>query len=650
MTTVSIDFETRSTVDLRKTGVYPYAQHGHTGIWCMAWALDDEEKVRLWTPDQPFPEELTELIEEGCELRAWNAQFERVMWTHKMRQYGAPMPTLEQWVDTAAEAGAMALPRSLDECARVTGIVQQKDTSGYQLMLRMARPRSMMGTEPVWWDRDTSKKERLFAYCMQDVRVERNLAKILRPLSPEEREVYLLDQRINDRGVGLDAELVTAALEIVDEGLERANLTLNELTKGEVSGVSKVNDLRIWVNKRVEAEVVSLNKASTRDLLESDLSADVREALELRAEAGRTSTAKLKAMLEAVCDDNRIRGMLMYHGANTGRWSGRLVQPQNLPRGDIDDAESMIPLILERQYDRIDLHHPPIVVVSSLLRRMFRAGPGHVLLGADYSQIEARVLAWLAGQQDLVELFASGGKVYEHMAGRIYNVPTEEIKKGSDERQLGKATVLGCGFGMGGPKFKDTAKVQYGLDLTDEFAKHVVDTYRAANPKVVDWWWKLNDAALHAVHKPGEIVTAGACRFTSRGGYLILKLPSGRLLHYARPKIVDRPTPWGDVKASVVVEAVNSFTRRWSERNLYGGLLAENVVQATARDIMAAAMLRLDRHGYPVILTVHDEIVTEPLAAKARPEDFLRLMTELPTWAAGCPVAAETWIGERYQK
>lgn len=369
MQTLSIDFETRATVDLKKTGVYPYAEHKDTDIWCMAWAFDDEEPV-IWTPGMPLPARIITHIEAGGEIRAWNAQFERVIWGKIMvPRYGAPAVRMSQWVCTAAEAAAMSLPRSLDQAAIALGLKERKDTEGYSLMMRMTRPRSVQadGT-PIWWEIE-ERKQRLYAYCIQDVKVERAAKKCLHRLPAREREVYLLDQEMNDRGFPIDLALVDAAQALVDEGIERANITLSQLTGGEVEKVTQTQQIKEWMG----APKQSLAKAAVAELLESDLDPAIRKVLGVRAEAGLTSVKKLKAMRHYACADGRARGLMMYYGATTGRWSAKGIQPHNFPRGEVPDIESFIPEVMSGRYDFINMIEHPIVVVSALLRSMLTA-------------------------------------------------------------------------------------------------------------------------------------------------------------------------------------------------------------------------------------------------------------------------------------
>ena len=639
---LSLDFETRSVLDLRKTGVHKYAQHKHTDVWCLAWALDDGP-INIWQPCEEVPADMLYHLVQGGNVRAWNAAFERTIWNSILvPRYGFPVLHDYQVYCTAAQAAAMALPRSLDQAAAALGTPVQKDKEGASLMLRMARPRRMEGDTPVWWD-VPDRVARLIEYCKTDVEVERMIAAKLRPLGATERQVYLLDQRINDRGVMLDKRLVNACLEVVDKTVEKANLKLSELTGDDDLKVSNTGRLRQLLG------VETLAKAAVTDLLNTELSEVDREILLIRQEAGKSSTAKLHAMLEACCDDGRIRGLLLYHGASTGRWSGRLVQPQNFPRGLDVSIEDAIDATLFGDVDLIDmLFGPPMEVVATLLRPCLTAAENHTLVAADYAAIEARVLAWLAGEDELVETFRSGGDVYKVMASKIYGVAPSDIDK--PQRQMGKMAILGCGYGMGAAKFVAACKLMAGIEIDDDTAKDVVAKYREANGRIVALWRAMENAAVKAVQTPGVVQWVnGKVRFIVKHNFLWMVLPSGRPLAYAQPRVMMEPMPWGGEKPVLYFNGVG-LNRQWGRQNTYGGKLTENLVQAVARDLLAEAMLRLDSRGYKLILSVHDEVVAEVKDEISSPQEFEKIMCELPEWADGCPVNAEGWVGKFYRK
>lgn len=684
MSVLSIDFETRSTVDLKKCGVYVYAEDPSTEILCMAYSFDGEEPGLLTDLDLDSPADdeakrrIYQHISAGGEIRAWNAMFERVIWGEIMSHLSWPEPNLEQWHDTAAEAAAMALPRALDQCARVLGLKVRKDDEGYKLMLKMCKPRKPTKEEkkqyagmdmPVLWHDSPADRERLGLYCCQDVRTEQAVAPRVRRLSTREREVYLLDQHINDRGVSLDVALVHAAQAIVEEGTRRANDELDELTAGAAT-VTTPEAIRKWM-AAAGVETENLQKATVRDLLAGEggeLPESVRRVLELRSVTAKTSNAKLAAMLNTVCRDGKVRGMLLYHGASTGRWSGKLLQPQNFPRPAVEKVERFIQLVMENQFDLIESQEPALVVISSMLRSMLIASEGRRFLSGDFAQIEARIVAWLAKQQDLLDLFARGGKVYETMAAYIYKCAVEEIKNPSERRTVGKESILGSGFGMGWEAFQKNVKLKTGIDLTDEEAQSAITGYRELYPLVVELWKDFQNAAMRAVENPGTIERAGrngCIKFVVRGPWLWVVLPTGRVLAYAMPKIQEKEPPWSikarakareagepepvrQMKKTVTCMGVNGVTRQWERFHTYGGFWCENITQAIARDLMADAMLRAEDAGYECAMTVHDEIVADTDSGSL--QEFLKIMRVVPEWASGLPVAVDGRENVRYGK
>lgn len=656
---IHLDFETRSPAPLSKTGHYAYAFDFDTDVWCMAWAYPEGE-VNLWLPGDPIPEEFYE-----AELHGWNVSFERIIWNVVMvRQHGARKIPLERWYDTAVDAAALALPRGLGDAATVLGLGVEKDMDGRRLMLQMSRPRT---TDPyTWWD-DDDRKERLFAYCRRDVEVERAIAKALKPISSREREVYLMDQRMNDRGILIDVPLVEACQDLMETSRAIVQQELEDLTDGKVDAVTKTARMIEWA-KEHGVVLPNLQKDTVRDILlqdDDDLPKDVRQVLQLRQDHGKSSVAKLEALRYYAGPDNRARGMVLFHGASTGRWSGKGPQPQNLPRPSLhpSELEAARGMVLTGSYSDIERTFGPVpIVISSLLRSCFRAGPGKVLRGADYAQIEARVLAWIAGQQDLVDLFASGGKVYEEMASFIYGIPVDEVGKDSFERFIGKNTILGAGYQMGAKTFMVQTQRQSGVVLEKEQALQAIRGYRNKNAAIAQFWYEINGAATDAVYYPGERFTCGRddlIEFIVKGSFLWCVLPSKRLLAYALPQVEEVTVTYEELETgeektftteSVTFCGVNSTTKRWERRPAYGGLWTENVVQAMARDLLASAKLRLEAAGYSPVLTVHDEVVTEDRIGFGSIEEMEHLMTTLPRWATGLPVSVEAWQGERYRK
>jgi len=919
--TVSIDFETRSAVDLRKTGVYKYAADPSTDIWCMAYKAPWSDDVLVWQPGDERDTYLEDWIMAGGLLSAWNANFERTIWNEIMvSRYQWPATRIKQWRCTMAQASAMGLPRSLGQAAAVLGVEEQKDKTGAALMLRMARPRKVNADGSYTWWNTKDKVDALVAYCRQDVRTELSVAEVLNEMPDSERRLYQLDQRINDRGVKVDRDLIERVSKLANSASENIDAEIKRLTNGQVKAATNAMDLTAWL-RGYELNVTSVDKQTVARMLSIEgLHPIIKQVLKLRQDGAKSSTAKYDAMLNAADADDRMRGLLMYHGAATGRWSGKLVQPQNFPRPQKKQDELDAIIAKLKADEDVSEHGAGTVIASDLLRSMLIAEDGHRLMFADYSAIEARVLAWMAGQNDLVETFRKGGDVYKDMASAIYNKAVDAIS--DDERQVGKMAILGCfeedtlvltergwqpilylttqdrvwdgeewvthqgvvyqghkevhrvngvgatpdheiltehgwqewqkvhtnhsllksalslvnlpsvsglttnvhgiraanalagglaslidtiscavnrpvatiarsvslalrrrniaamqalfpmtftangystayprafnvvrtqatlagnttanevsrytrngyeterrfsltfshlmggiyriwnwtastttraisraisalsrglkicltaaqrklcrtkstvcvrkshvydvsyagprnrftiltdlgplivhncGYGMGGKRFAEQC-ASMGIKVDEDEAKRIVAVYREKNNRIAQYWRDIEQDFVDMVKQAGRVGTVG------------LALPSGRSLTYHNPRIIQRETPWGAMRDTAQVDTLNSVTRQWVSQIIWGGLLTENVVQATARDMMATAMMALEVKGYNVILSVHDEIISEVPDNFGSLDEMIDIMTRVPAWAKGCPINAEGKEGKRYRK
>lgn len=642
---VNIDFETRSEVDLKKVGLYVYAPHPSTTIMCACYSIDGGP-VQTWTMGQPQPRDLQEAVVMGAEFHAWNAQFERVIWDNFPEWL--VVPPLEAWHCSMVLAGLHGLPLPLAQAALALRLDAVKDMDGNRIMMQMTKPRGRdVDGNPIWWD-EPAKWQKLVAYCKRDVEVEMAIAEYLCPMPGREREIYILDQTVNGRGVRLDVPLAVASRKIASISTERSDEALDTLTRGRVKKVTKVADLTQWVREQ-GVDVDNLDKQMIRDLQAGEIPDHVSEALKLRAEGAKSSVAKLDSMLHYSQYDSRLRGLLQYAGAATGRWAGRGAQPQNFPQGEVPNVESFIPYVLDGDIDLIDLFHAPMVVISSLLRAHLIASQGCRLMAGDFNAIEARVLAWLAGETRLLDLFRQKKDPYKDMAAKVYSVSIDAVTK--QQRMMGKQAILGLGYQMGKKTFAETCW-KYGMHVEEEFAADVVTIYRDANPAIKNLWYELDRAAVKAVSGRTTVEAAGG-RIEFDGTdpqWLKMWLPSGRCLYYANPRTQQHKTPWDAMQTIVVTDTVNSKTRKWGPRAMYGGLWTENAVQAIARDLLAEAMLRLEGAGYPVVLTIHDEVVCDVPVGRGTVADFEEIMRQIPEWAAGCPVEVEAWEGARYRK
>jgi len=647
---LSIDFETASKVDLRKTGAYRYARDPSTRVLCMSYRFDDGP-VLNWRPGQPFPADVIDHVMRMRRVRGWNVGFEWLIWNYVLFwQVSVPLPRLDlaQLSDTMARAAYWGLPLSLDQAAPAAGVPFVKDKEGHALMMRMNRPRGYnRDTGDIWWhETDPAKYDRLVAYCDQDVMVESAIADALPELPETEQAYWEMDQRINARGVALDTELIDKLKELAADAKGTANQYLSELTSGAVSAVTNTAKLLAYL-QALGSPLKDLTKdAVARRLDEPDCGDLEREILELRADVAKTSAAKLDTMLSAswtADGQTRVRGMLQFYGASrTGRWAGRLIQLQNMPRGTVKQIEQAIRSVLQGM-DQSSLEAffgPALGVVSSALRGCLIAASGNKLVVADFAQIEARVVAWLAGQQDILDVFARGEDVYVYTAN----------KNGSNDRQLGKVLVLACGFGMSATKFRTTA-LTYKLVLSEEQADRAVRGWRRANAKIVQFWYDCELAARRVINNASagnsEAIDVGPVKFAMWQGHLLIRLPSGRKLVYRDARI--EQGRFGD---TITYMGVDQYTRKWSRQSTYGGKLVENITQAVARDIMAEATHAAELAGIPVELLVHDEMIAE---APERDADdclatLLRIMRTPPKWAPGLPVDGAGWVGDRYKK
>jgi len=657
-----IDLETRSAVDLRKTGVHVYAEDPTTDVWCACYAFDDGP-IKTWMPGEPCPTEIVAHVLKGGRFWAHNAAFERTLWASVLHlRYGWPLPAPEQWDCTMARAYCMALPGSLDSASAALGINEAKDPAGYRTMLRMSKPRRYEEDgSPVWWD-DPPRVAQLVAYCGQDVVVERALHARLMDLRPLERLIWLLDQKINDRGVYVDRALCEAAKPIIRDTLLKLNAEMRSVSKGFIPSCDAVAKIVEFCQHRgVDAD--SIRRDEVAELLSQELPSDVRRVLELRAEAGKAAVKKIDALLLGCSKDGRAKGLLAYHGASTGRWSARRFQPQNLKRPKDKSQESLIPIVMTGSASAVELlAGPPLEVVGDVIRGMITAAPGAMLFAADFASIESRVLAWLAGEQWKVKAFeefdrGGGADMYRQTYARAFGVSVNSVN--GDQRTIGKVLDLSLGFQGGQRALQSMAKI-YGIEIEDDRADELKTAWRDAHQNIKQFWYDVEDAALRAVGNPGKTKHCDKLAFKTAGSFLFMRLPSGRAITYPYPKLKEIKTPWGSTKLSLTYKSVISpaNTKRivkddlnssnWARISTYGGSLVENATQAVARDVMAEAMLRVDAAGYPPVLTIHDEVVSERAGGSVA--EFEDLMVQPPAWAGGLPIAAEAWSGPRYRK
>lgn len=683
-----LDFETRSALDLTKVGTDIYAKHPTTDVWCMSFAFDDQEIKGL--RGGLLPKSLRDHVESGGLVYAHNASFEFQIWNLLcVPRYSFPPLKLEQMRCTMAMGYAMSLPGALAFIAPALGLEIEKDMEGRRLMLQMAKPRRVEedGTL-IWWD-DQDRIRRLMAYCDQDVATERAVHSRLRELSPSEQQLWILDQQINMRGIHVDLPSIALAIDAVDAEKTKLDQRMRDLTQEQVQGCTKTLQIADWLTLK-GVKNTGVAKADVIELLAlENLPKVCRQVLLLRQEAGRSSTAKLTAMQQGASEDGRVRGTMQYHGANTGRWAGRKLQPHNFVRPELgqDDIEDVIAHLAVIPYIEM-IYGGVMEVLPSCLRGMICGAPGKDLMAADYSNIESRVLAWLANEVWKLKAFYQIDKgllpdIYRVVYAQTFGVKPEDVSK--DQRQTGKPIELGLGFGGGIEAFRTMAKT-YGVDLSllpaivlpnatpEELKKGgkmaatyikkkpgvltkevalacdiIKQRWRAKHPDTVAFWYKLEKDSIKALTS-GKMVDSGPVQWQLKGSFLWCRLPSGRLLCYPYPRLKETETPWGETKEVLSYMSVEATSKKFMRTTTYGGKLAENITQAVARDILSESMTRLDGEGYEIVFHVHDENIVEIEEGQGSLEEVEQICSEIPEWAKGLPISAEGWRGKRYRK
>jgi DNA polymerase bacteriophage-type len=642
------DYETRSVISIETAGALRYAADPSTEVLCCAYAVDDEP-VQLWVLGDPIPPEFIEAARNPAwTAAAHNDQFESAIERLLLRpRYSWPCVPARRRRCTMAAALASALPGSLEGAAAALGLVQQKDLDGHVLMKRMAKPLARSGDRIIWYD-GPERRRRLHAYCRQDVEVERELFHRLTPLPDAEQRLWQLDAKINSRGFHVDAALAKAAREIVCKQQSAADAEIAELTGGAITTTNQVRKILAFVRERGH-QLEGLTKRSVSAVLARDPENDVRRLLELRREGSRASVRKFDALLAGTDQDGRMRGTLRFHGASTGRWSARRFQPQNLKRPELADIdpEAAIDAILAGDIKRIRQLGPPLAVVGDISRSMICAAPKHTLVCADFSMIEARVLAWLAGEEWKLENFrrhdAGEPALDPYLAAAAQILRRSVAPDDAESRQLGKTCELAFGFGGGLGAWR---RFDPDGSHTDDEIERFKNEWRAQHAATVRFWRALENMLCRAV-RTGQRTTLGRLAAECENGTLYIVLSSGRRLAYPEARLVQ-----GKFEFATEIAFKDNARGNWVDVYAWYGTFVENVVQATARDLLAAAMIRIDEAGMPIVLHVHDELVVEVrehLAERAAAE-LERLMATLPDWATGLPIAVKIRSGLRYSK
>lgn len=671
------DFETVSSCDLKKAGAWRYAEDPTTEILCLSFENDRGEKG-TWFPGDPIPEILAQAIADPhCWFVAHNAQFEKAIWRLILvALHGwADIPN-SRWHDTLAMCAMMVIPQELEKALLVLRLKTQKDMEGNKLTIGLSKVDKKTGMMP----RITPPiLARVGEYCETDVTSQVGLHRRLGWMPKEERRVWLLNQKVNERGLRIDMPLVRAMQAVVDKARPPLEQEFRELTGG--LNMTQLAKFKLWVEARgvylpnmtketldiaLGAEDDEEAVADPRAVGVFSLPPEVERPLRIRQLIGSSSLTKLEAMEACVMADGRARGLLQYHGTGPGRSAGRMLQPHNFPKGTIKGytVEDKVQAIMTRDpaYIEAVIGKPPVETIVSSLRHALIANPDRVLLAGDYAGIQARTVLALAGQHDKTALLAAGLNPYIDMALQIWpelerfdlmDKKLVELFKAMHafEYGIGKNSVLGLGFQMAGLTFQ----TKYASDQPIEFCDGVVKTYRDEwAPKVPLVWAALQKASLEAV-KTGQPQEAYGIEYKREDEWLTARLLSGRKMWYFNPQLVRRRMPWSteeepDIRLAWTYQAIKN--KHLVTIDAFGGQETENVVMGIERDIMTHGMLLCEENGFPIVLEVHDEIVTEPLEKGVDEKAFDQIMTDVPDWARQLqvPVAVETWVSKRYKK
>lgn len=659
---LSIDLETYSDVNLKKAGLYRYVQSPAFEILLFAYSFDGAPtQVIDMAQGEKIPLEVIHaLTDPQCLKHAYNAAFE---WYCLSKYIGAQLPPA-QWRDTMLHGLYAGYTAGLDATGRALGIPEdkQKLTTGKALIRYFCVPckptKANGGRTRNYPHHDPEKWELFKTYNGQDVVAEMEIERRLSvfPVPDFVQKQWETDLLINARGVAVDMDFCEGALELGET--IRAQLTDEAVQLSGLQNPNSVKQLAHWLSAETGDDITSLRKETIKELLGRDNADHVQRMLEIRQELGKTSTKKYDAIEAAVCDDGRVRGLLQFYGANrTGRWAGRLVQVQNLPRTYTEPLEFARELVKGRKLDALrTVYGSPNDTLSQLIRTAFVAAPGNVLIDADFSAIEARVISWLADEEWRLEVFRTHGKIYEASASQMFGVPLERIKKGNPEyslRQRGKVAELALGYQGGVPAMRqmDTGKLL--ADLPDEEIKDIVDKWRNTNPKIRNLWYSFNDAAIRVIQNGGSLrvrccTFARECDCIRGTTCMTISLPSGRKLYYVEPAVGENR--WGG--PSITYMGVND-KNKWGRIETYGGKLVENVVQAIARDCLAQAIEHLEAAGLPVVFHIHDEVVIDTAAFDtndAMLDKVVKIMSTPIPWAEGLPLGADGWVGAFFKK
>lgn len=649
MRTLAIDVETYCELDIKNVGAYRYCEHPSFEIMLFAYAYDDEPvQIIDFTIGEMLPFEVaSDIFNPHIVKVAFNANFERNSLSNKLGDEMEP----NQWDCTMIQALRMGLPSSLDMVGKALNFEEdkQKMKEGKALIQYFCKPckptKTNGGRTRNLPEHDPEKWELFKEYCKQDVEVEREIRRKLNKYKTTDKEKRLwdLDQEINDRGINLDLILAEQAIKCDEQFKDR--LTKEAIGLTGLSNPNSPTQLKKWLSDKGGYEVTSLTKDSIPKLLEASEDENVKRVLELRQLMAKTSIKKYQAMESARCEDGRVRGLLQFYGANrTGRWAGRLVQVQNLPQNHLPDLDDARTFVRDGKFDEVEFLFDSVPdTLSQLIRTAFTPSEGNRFIVADFSAIEARVIAWYASEKWRLEVFKTHGKIYEASASQMFHVPIEDIKKGSDLRQKGKIAELALGYGgsVGAIKSMDKSG-----SIPEEELPGLVRSWRNANPNITKFWWDCDKAAKKAIAERTTVTMQYGLKFIYDPGVLFIELPSGRRLSYVRPKIEE-----GSYGSDIIsYEGMEQTSKQWTRQETYGPKLVENIVQATARDCLGEALFNVDKAGYKTVMHIHDEIVMDVPKGFGSVEEVNKIFGQDISWAPGLPLKADGYECNYYMK
>ncbi len=665
--------ETYSEADLKAVGPWAYSKHPSTEVLMMAWAFNKDAPV-IWLPGDGTADWINRLMlvtrNRDFQIHAWNDFFELCILRNVLKW---PIPPPEYWADTAAKAAVLALPRNLGDCGETLGLTTDdaKDKQGKKLIQVFSKPktsnkketqgqliRTLPADEPELF-------EKFKRYCIQDVIAERTIDALLPELQPRTRKLWELDRAINLRGVYFDMPSVKNAIATIDKAKKKVIQKVADQTCGMLDNISSRPQFLEYMNyigTPLENAQKEYLKRKVKELKNETIPEDFpvlyegfeqarKEAasiIKLRLEVSRSSLAKYDNLVSIVDETSRAYGLQRFHGAGTGRWTGNLFQPHNLPRKSLDLPDLCIDILKYQDPEAVELlFNDCLRAISYCLRGMITASPGNRLIVSDFSQIESRILAWLAGYEKKLELYRKDDDVYKKTAASLFKVAFEDVTK--EQRQIGKVTDLICGFGGALSAFQQMAKI-YSVTIPDDEAKQHVKNWRKSNPKITSYWTNIEALAVKAVAEPGTLQRMRNIGFKMFGSgntsFLFCILPSGRYIAYHKPRLVEGKFD----KYQIEYMGVDSMTKKYKRQRTYGGKLVENITQATAMDCMADKMIEINAAGYSLVLMVHDELISDTPNGYGSIQAFNKIMETVPAWVEGLPIAADGYEAKRYKK